>query len=595
VTGVTYLPRVDQGALDGDGYFIESSKLLYVMVDGQWEGPFDIIGPQGPKGDNGEKGEAGTSINILGAYPTLADLSTAHPTGSLGDGYLVGNNLAIWTTANGGEWIDIGLVRGPQGIQGVPGPSVIGPRGFKGDKGSSWITLPAGVDEPGAGFTGNIGDWAVSDTFKVYYKSAVTGWTYWGRLVAGDVNSPLESFGKAVRLGNEWIVLPVDEVPNMVNGKLYVRSLKAGSLTNEGEWVELVFPIQEPAADGLPYMRMRANGQTVGSWALYSAPTLAGLGGVPLTALGDTVATLVAGKVPASQLPSYVDDVVEAANQAALPVTGETGKIYIALDTNVQYRWSGSAYVVLVASPGTSDAVVEGSVNLYYTPARVRSVTLTGFSLATSSAVVATDTVLTAFGKVQAQLNAFTPGFADTPTDTNLYARKGDHTWQVITPGFADTPTDSNLYLRKGDHTWVLYTAPAAGIAAPTNDAHQWVYKNNAWTAFDRYDLAIQQISATATIDPATNLFAKVDNSAATAKTITLADGPKTAGSIGARALAVVVKINGAAGAITFAASGATVLVWNGGTPPTLTGSRTVLTFLWDGVEWVGSSGSVVP
>lgn len=56
------------------------------------------------------------------------------------------------------------------------------------------------------------------------------------------------------------------------------------------------------------------------------------------------------GKVPASQLPAYVDDVVEAANFAALPVTGETGKIYITLDTNVTYRWSGSAYVEISAS-----------------------------------------------------------------------------------------------------------------------------------------------------------------------------------------------------------------------------------------------------
>lgn len=52
-----------------------------------------------------------------------------------------------------------------------------------------------------------------------------------------------------------------------------------------------------------------------------------------------------AGKVPSTQLPSYVDDVVEVANFAALPATGETGKIYITLDTNFVYRWSGSVYV----------------------------------------------------------------------------------------------------------------------------------------------------------------------------------------------------------------------------------------------------------
>jgi len=50
------------------------------------------------------------------------------------------------------------------------------------------------------------------------------------------------------------------------------------------------------------------------------------------------------GKVPSTQLPSYVDDVIEVANYAALPVTGETGKIYITIDTGLIYRWSGSAY-----------------------------------------------------------------------------------------------------------------------------------------------------------------------------------------------------------------------------------------------------------
>lgn len=58
-----------------------------------------------------------------------------------------------------------------------------------------------------------------------------------------------------------------------------------------------------------------------------------------------TKADLVGGKVPASQLPAYVDDVLEFANLSAFPATGETGIIYLALDTNFTYRWSGSAYI----------------------------------------------------------------------------------------------------------------------------------------------------------------------------------------------------------------------------------------------------------
>jgi len=56
------------------------------------------------------------------------------------------------------------------------------------------------------------------------------------------------------------------------------------------------------------------------------------------------------GKVPSAQLPSYVDDVEEYANLAGFPVTGESGKIYIALDTNLTYRWGGSTYVEISPS-----------------------------------------------------------------------------------------------------------------------------------------------------------------------------------------------------------------------------------------------------
>ena len=64
----------------------------------------------------------------------------------------------------------------------------------------------------------------------------------------------------------------------------------------------------------------------------------------------NTKADLVGGKIPASQLPAYVDDVLEFANLASFPATGESGKIYITLDTNLTYRWGGSSYVVMSSS-----------------------------------------------------------------------------------------------------------------------------------------------------------------------------------------------------------------------------------------------------
>lgn len=63
-----------------------------------------------------------------------------------------------------------------------------------------------------------------------------------------------------------------------------------------------------------------------------------------------TKADLVGGLIPASQLPSYVDDVLEFANLAGFPTIGETGKIYVAIDTNLTYRWTGSVYSVMSSS-----------------------------------------------------------------------------------------------------------------------------------------------------------------------------------------------------------------------------------------------------
>ncbi|WP_174436667.1 hypothetical protein, partial [Azospirillum brasilense] len=76
------------------------------------------------------------------------------------------------------------------------------------------------------------------------------------------------------------------------------------------------------------------------------------------------------GKVPASYLPSYVDDVLEFSATGNFPAPGETGKIYVATGTNKTYRWSGSGYVEISASPGSTDAVPEGAANLYFTTAR---------------------------------------------------------------------------------------------------------------------------------------------------------------------------------------------------------------------------------
>ncbi len=137
-------------------------------------------------------------------------------------------------------------------------------------------------------------------------------------------------------------------------------------------------------------------------------------------------------RIPASQLPSYVDDVLEFPALANFPAVGEGGKIYIAVNQGTQanptrqYRWTGSVYAEINPSPGTTDSLAEGSTNLYFSEHRVRTTVLTGLSLISSAAITATDTVLSALGKIQGRLNllgtAANANVQTSPTDTTAGA-----------------------------------------------------------------------------------------------------------------------------------------------------------------------------
>ena len=100
------------------------------------------------------------------------------------------------------------------------------------------------------------------------------------------------------------------------------------------------------------------------------------------------VATLGSdGKVPSDQLPSYVDDVIEYDTKESFPSTGETAKIYVAKDTNLTYRWGGTAYVEISASLaiGTTSSTAAAGNHSH------GNITNVG-ELTTASAVVVTDT-----------------------------------------------------------------------------------------------------------------------------------------------------------------------------------------------------------
>ena len=97
--------------------------------------------------------------------------------------------------------------------------------------------------------------------------------------------------------------------------------------------------------------------------AVASLSTLVGAGSAGLTSTNSAVASLstivatkadlVSGKVPATQLPSFVDDVLEGAlvnsttfnDPLGSPYAPEAGKIYTDTVSNKNYRWTGTQYV----------------------------------------------------------------------------------------------------------------------------------------------------------------------------------------------------------------------------------------------------------
>ena len=83
-------------------------------------GPQGIQGPAGPVGPVGPQGPDGEALKILDVYATIAELRAAHPTGNVGDIYMVGtNNLYVWS-ASANDWVSGGTLTSPSPSDAAP-------------------------------------------------------------------------------------------------------------------------------------------------------------------------------------------------------------------------------------------------------------------------------------------------------------------------------------------------------------------------------------------------------------------------------------------------------------------------------------------
>lgn len=126
------------------------------------------------------------------------------------------------------------------------------------------------------------------------------------------------------------------------------------------------------------------------------------------------------GKIPSAQLPSYVDDVVEYANLAAFPGTGSSGILYIALDTNKQYRWAGSTYQQITSGAVDSVAGKTGVITLDTNDINGLSTALSGKAASTHTHSIADVTGLQGALDAKANMSALSTLSTNVgATDTN--------------------------------------------------------------------------------------------------------------------------------------------------------------------------------
>ena len=241
-----------------------------------------------------------------------------------------------------------------------------------------------------------------------------------------------------------------------------------------------------------------STGQSIKSKLSDILAALSGAGGnyIPTSQKGaaNGVAELGSdGKVPSAQLPSYVDDVLEYASLSAFPATGESGKIYVALDTNKTYRWSGSAYVEIspsLALGETSSTAYRGDrgKTAYDHSQSDHSTIAPAFTEAGTRANIATgESLATMFGKIKKFFTdlktvAFTGAYSDlsgTPTLGTASAKDvptsgNASTTQVVMGNdsrLSDSRNAADVYTWAKASTKPSYTASEVGLGNVPNVA----------------------------------------------------------------------------------------------------------------------------
>lgn len=180
-----------------------------------------------------------------------------------------------------------------------------------------------------------------------------------GVIDATDVQAAIEEIAELASTGGVTGVKGSAET-NYRKGDVEITkaNIGLGNVDNTSDLAKPISTAQQAALDAKVDKTTTVNGHALSGNVTVTKSDV-GLGNVTNDAqvkrsemgVASGVATLDAtGKVPASQLPSYVDDVLEYTSRAGFPATGQSGIIYVDLATNKTYRWGGTDYVEISAS-----------------------------------------------------------------------------------------------------------------------------------------------------------------------------------------------------------------------------------------------------
>ena len=322
-------------------------------------------GPQGKQGEQGQKGDKGDPGNTGPQGDPGAAAGFGTPTATVDEST---GAPSVKVTASGPDTAKVFSFA----FTGLKGET--GSQGGKGDKGDPGTSVSRIERTSGTGAAGTTDTYTMYDsedapigTFTVYNGMDGIGSGDMLKSVYDPQNKNADIFDyvdKAV----EDVTIITDATPTqgsknpVQSGGVYIAlqdvkegiPTKVSDLTNDSGFIT-GYTETDPTVPGWakspskPTYTAAEVGARPDTWM----PSAADVGAIPASQKGAAsgVAELdSSGKVPTSQLPSYVDDVVEYDSLSAFPATGEDGKIYIAEDTNLTYRWSGTQYVEISPS-----------------------------------------------------------------------------------------------------------------------------------------------------------------------------------------------------------------------------------------------------